>query len=289
MWKDSDWATQQGSYINPVVPPSSDPCDAPLVCISINQDWVKFVAGACSQLAQPSTWLVASDAELIDVLERVAGLISAIGTAMPCVSAPAILPGVDTAQRSCNIAGYLANAVIKASIQKAIDSIQQNQTVLGYGVLIIGAIPGAGAIINLIAAGLDGLYSAIEGGTLTDYQDALEDSTLWSQMTCAIYNATSADGQVTDTNFPTIQANVAALSYAHAEVITTISDYLSAIGATGLQQLQGTGALAVYDCSSCGTGVSTGPAGLPVRSAAGAQSVTILAGTGSRTVTVTVS
>ena len=286
MWKDSEWATQQGSYINPVAPPTSAPCDPPTVSVCINEQWIPFVCGALSQLAQPSTWDVASQADLIDVLSNVAALIGAIGSAVPCVPPAPILGVGSTAQRACNISGYLANVLIKNSIQKAIDAINQNQTVLGYGALIISAIPGAGAVINFIAKGLYGLYSAIESGTLADYEDAVADPTLWSKLTCAIYNATAADGQVTDTNFPAIQAAVAALSYTHADVITTISAYLADLGAYGLEQLQGTGAFAVYDCSSCGSGVSTGPGGLPVRQQAGSATLTILAGTATITAAI---
>ena len=286
MWDPADrgqWWYQRGSFREPVAPPDVDICEPPLVCLSFNAQWAALLAGAATQLAQPSTWLVSTEDQRTLALQRATDLIAEIGTAMACVSAPPVIAGIGTSQRACNIAGYLANAVIKTSIQRAIDAINQNMTVLGYGVLIIGVIPGAGAIVSALADGLYGLYESISGGPLGDYTDALEDETLWSQMTCAIFNATSADGAVTDTNFPTLQANVAGLSYAHADVISTISAYLAAIGATGLQQLQIPGALAVYDCTSCGTGVSTGPAGLPIRQNAGAASLTILSGTASIT------
>lgn len=279
MWKDSEWAVQQGSYINPVVPPATDACDPPTVSVCINQAWIPYICGALSQLAQPSTWIVGSNAELLDVLERVADLIDAIGTAVPCVSPPPVLGTATTPQRACNIAGYLANVLIKDSIQKAIDAMNQNQTLLGYGVLITQAIPGAGVLIPLIARGLYGLYSAVESGTLADYQDAVGDPALWSKVTCAIYTATSADGQVTDTNFPTVVANVAAVSYVHADVISAVVDYLTNLGATQVENLQATGAFAVYDCSSCGTGISTGPGGLPIRELAGSRVLTIASGT----------
>jgi hypothetical protein len=230
------------------------------------------------QLAQPSTWEVASESDRQLALGRATDLIAEIGNAMPCTSTPTPITGVSTDQQSCNIAGYLANAVIKASLQKAIDAISADQTVLGYGALIIDAIPGAGYIMATIANGLYGLFNAINGGTQSDYTDALADATLWSNMTCAIYSAIVADGGVTSDNFAAIQTNIAAISYAHGDVMTAIEQYVSALGAAGLQQLQGTGALAVYDCSSCGTGVSTGPASLPPRQAAGTVSITIPAG-----------
>ncbi len=281
MWDPQDtgqWWKQRGSFLEPVVPPTTEICDDPLYCITVNQEWLPYLAGAAMQLAQPSTWQAATEAGRQLAVARATDLIAEIGNAMPCNSSPAVIPGVALGQQACNIAGYLSNVLIKDSIQKAIDTIQAGSTVLLYGSLIINSIPGVGFIINAIADGLYGLYTSIDGGTQSDYTDALSDPTLWSQMTCAIYNAIVNDGGVTVANFPAIQANVAAITYTHSDVITTISNYLTALGASGLQQLQGLGALAVYDCSSCGTGVSTGPAAIPPRQAAGTVSITIPAG-----------
>lgn len=286
MWDPLDigsWLYQRPSFREPVTPPAADVCDSPLVCISINQSWVPYVLGACMQLAQPSTWKVADDAARAEVLGRVTDLLAQLGELVACNTAPAAITGVSTAQQACNIAGYLANLVIKESIRKAIEAINDNQTVLGYGVIIIGAIPGAGLVMNFLAKALYGLYQSISGGTLSDYNDAIDDASLWSKITCAIYNAIVTDGQVTDGNFATIESNIAAVSYTHGDVMTAIENYVSDLGASGLEQLQGTGALAVYDCSSCGTGVSTGPGGPPVLEQSGNVETTILAGTGSIT------
>lgn len=289
MWDpydDGRWTHQRPSYRQPVVAPAAAPGDSPCVCVSVNQSWIPFITGALSQLAQPSTWQVDTDADRADVLGRVQDLIALLGAAMPCGSAPPVITGIDTGQRACNIAGYLANAVIKASIDKAVQAVQQNQTVLGYGLYIIGAIPGAGFIINALIKGLYVLYQTISGGSLADYQDAVADEALWSKITCAIFNATSADGGVTDSNFAAVQAGIAAVSYTHTDVTGAINQYVSDIGASGLEQLQSTGALAVYDCSSCGTGVSTGPSGLPVHQDIGSLSMTIPSGSGSITAAV---
>lgn len=290
MWDPQDtgnWWQQRPSFREPIVPPSAEPCDAPLVCISISQAWIPYVLGALTQLAQPSTWKVESESDRQEVLGRVQDLIALFGELMPCTSpAPAIV-GIGTSQQACNIAGYLANVIIKTSIQKAIDGINDGTTILGYGVLIIGAIPGAGAIMNTLAQGLYRLYQTVEGGTLTDYQDAIADETLWSKMTCAIFTATSDDGGVTDGNFAAVQSAIAAVSYAHSDVIDAINQYVSDLGASGLEQLQSTGALAVYDCSMCGAGISTGPSSLPAHQEAGVVSVTIAAGDGSGTIAVT--
>ena len=182
---------------------------------------------------------------------------------VPGTQAPAAPAGGTTAQQSCNIGGYLAHAVIKRSISQAVDSINNDESVINYGVLIISLIPDAGLLINAAIKGLYALYTTIAGGTLSDYSDAVGDDALWSSITCAIYEAISGDGHVDATNFPTLVTNVGAVSYTHAEVITTIVDFLNQMGAAGLQGVQPSGALAVYDCSGCGGGSSTGPTDYP--------------------------
>lgn len=209
-------------------------------------------------------------------------LLAIFGTAVGCEPcAPAITPpsGVTTSQQACNLAGYLAHAVVKLSIQKAVDAINADQTVLGYGVAIIGLIPGVGLVIPALMKGLQELYTAITSGTLSDYQDALADDTLWSKVTCAIYDAIHTDGYVNASNYPTLVSNVCGISYTHADVITTICHYVTDLGASGLGNLQQPGVLAAYDCSGCGSGTATGPANLPPLQASGRVDITIAAGT----------
>src|ERR1035437_5292651 len=179
------------------------------------------------------------------ILENV-GAVPAIGT---------------TGQRACNIAGYLANDVLKQSMQQAVDVINANKGVLGFTALL-WLIPGAEAVAA-IGVALTQFYNALVGGTLSDYTDALADPSLFARITCAIYSAIETDGQVTEANFPTILSNIAGVSYTHSGVISTIHDYVAALGYPGLAAIQGTGALAVYDCSQCSgaTGGATGASG----------------------------
>jgi hypothetical protein len=86
VWNPSEWAVQQGSYGNPVTPPTSGPRDGPTVCIEVNAEWIPYMCGSLLQLAQPSTWDVATRDDLLDILFRVTDLIDLVGTAMPCPS-----------------------------------------------------------------------------------------------------------------------------------------------------------------------------------------------------------
>jgi len=167
-----------------------------------------------------------------------------------------------TGQRACNIAGYIAIDVIKQSMQQAVDAINANKGVLGFTSLL-WLIPGA-QIVASIGTALTQFYNALVGGTLTDYTDALADPSLFSRITCAIYSAIEADGQVTEANFPTVLTNIAGVSYsAHPGVIGTIHDYVEALGYPGIAAIQATGALADYDCTNCSgpTGGATGASG----------------------------
>ena len=165
---------------------------------------------------------------------------------------------------ACNIAGYLSIYVIRESINQAVNGINSNKNTAWFGAAIINLIPGVGLAFDIIAGAADALYilySTIDSN-LGDYNDALADASLFSRITCAIYHAIEAEGQVTEDNFPTILSNIAAVTYTHADVISTIHDYVENLGYPGLAALQNAGALAEYDCAGCtgGTG-ATGASG----------------------------
>jgi hypothetical protein len=278
---------QSSSFREPVTPPSTEACDPPLVCLSINQEWLPYVVGACMQLLQPSTWDVADDAARRDVLDRATDVVAEIGSAMPCTPPPPSPSGTSAADQACNIAGYLAHAVLRASAEQALNAYNADETLLGYGATILNLIPGGSLVVYGILLAVQVIWESVNGGNLADWTAAAEDDALWSHVTCAIYGAIAADGMVTDANFPAIVTAVGGVSYAHAEVVTGIVDFLNNLGAGGLESLQITGALASYDCSGCGGGVATGPAGPIYRSAAGSVAVTIAAGASSGATLVT--
>ena len=129
MWDPYDTGqplSQRGSFLEPVIPPTTEICDAPLYCFSINKDWILLLVGAAMQLAQPSTWKVNNEADRETALRRATDLCIEIGNAVQCQSAPYVPPGTDTPQAACNIAGYLANSVIRESMNQAINAINEN-------------------------------------------------------------------------------------------------------------------------------------------------------------------
>jgi len=171
---------------------------------------------------------------------------------------PTPVDGHTTTENACNIAGYISIDVIRQSLQEAIDAVNNGKSVIQYGMGILAIIPGAELVEPAMIA-LYGLYSAYNGGTQSDYTDALADASLFARITCAIYSAIEADGQVDCTNFSAILTNLAAVTYTHSDVISTIHDYVSNLGCTGLMALQNPGSLADYDCTNCGTTGASGP------------------------------
>jgi hypothetical protein len=239
-----------------------------VVCLSFNASYLPFVAGACMQLMQPTTWQAATEDELAGILANMAQLIEVIGTAVQCNEVPSI--GPSPGQQTCNLAGYLANFVIRNSMAKAISDIQNNYNVLSYGMFIMGFIPGFGGVFGVALTALNNLYHTISSGTLADYQTAVADDTYFGQVTCAIYAAILPEGQVTVGNFPTLLSNVDAISYTLLDVKAAVHDFLNTLGASGLQAVQPSGALADYDCTHCGgTGPALGPAGPQPRQISG--------------------
>ena len=88
MWDPFDtgeWWHQRSSYREKIEPPTAAPGDAPLVCLEINEQWAGILAGAATQLAQPSTW-DATGTALQTVLGEAIDLIAIIGTAGVCVA-----------------------------------------------------------------------------------------------------------------------------------------------------------------------------------------------------------
>jgi hypothetical protein len=159
--------------------------------------------------------------------------------------------GATTHQQACNIAGYIANGIIKASLNKAITDINNTKTLFEFGVAITALIPGLDLAIPEFIGAIGILYLALESGTLSDYTAAVADVTLWSELTCAIYQATKAVGHVDASNYAAVVSAVGSISYVHADVISTIHDYVANLGLVGLQTLQNVGVLSVSDCSAC--------------------------------------
>jgi hypothetical protein len=259
VWDPGSFTKTRTSFIEPVAAPTAGPCDPPLACLSINIDYLKYIAGAMSQLVQETTWLASTRDELDAILANMTWAIELIGTAVQCEQPPQIgLPG----SRACNISGYVANMVIRRSMEDAIQAIQNDYNVLWYGTTIMSFIPGAGGIFGIAMAVLNQLYHTVKSGVLADYQAAVVDEVLWGKVTCAIYGCIATDGQVTAANYPCVETAVCSIVYSLPAVRDAICFYVHGLGAAGLIALQPAGALAEYDCSNCGgTGPILGPSG----------------------------
>lgn len=257
--------------------PASEPCDPPLVCIEINQEYIPFIAGAMSQLTQRTSWLATDEDDLQRILANMTWAIEIIGTAVQC-DQPPLIPGQPTAQRACNIAGYLAHYIIRESIAQAVQAVQNEQLLLDFVWVVVRFIPGFGAAFPVVTAALPFLFNQVMSLGTADFNSALSDEAFFGAVTCAIYDAIRVDGQVTTANFPTIVSNIRAIPYALTDVRDTVADYVDKLGASGLQAVQVPGAITDYDCTNCATGPALGPIGPAPRQISGKDILQIAVG-----------
>jgi hypothetical protein len=153
----------------------------------------------------------------------------------------------------CAIAQYLAEKVIHDSLQQAIDDINAHRQLVDFGAALVGSITAETLLGPFIATAASGLFTAATAGDLTHYQDAVEDPLLLQRIRCALQTAIGTDGGVTIGNFAAVTAAIAGVSYAHAEVVTAIGDFVSNLGAQGLITAQSLGGLEAGDCAPCST------------------------------------
>jgi hypothetical protein len=155
---------------------------------------------------------------------------------------------------ACGIASYLAVIIIQAAIQKAVDDINNNRSLLQFGLDITLLLPGF-YWTSIFVEAITIIYGAITTGNINDFETALSSADLWQDVRCEIYSAIAASGHVTAANFPTILANLAGSPYPHADVVNAIHDFVQALGFVGLSELsQPAGLAPISDCAECGGG-----------------------------------
>jgi hypothetical protein len=163
-------------------------------------------------------------------------------------------PGeITTEQMACSVATYLADEVIKLAMQKAIDALGSDTSLIQYAIDVMAFIPG----FPIVGFGLDALllgYNIYTGVNHSLFETALTDAALWSDVRCAIYTAIAADGYVTSANCAAVIANLCGISYSPSAVITGICSFVTALGCDGLKRLQQpAGLILTSDCTDCGS------------------------------------
>jgi hypothetical protein len=298
---------QQTSDLQAVDLPEAGPLDAPLVCISFNQDWLPVVLGAILQLCRPAQWtgddsaqqaavtaatllaLSIGDAEVCPVLAFQCdpdtglpqysvdggttwidlpacfkgakgdtgdtGATGATGPAGPPFvgqgDPPPTPQGGTISEQACNIASYLAAEVLQVAMAQNVSSYNSALTLIDAVTALFDLVPGVDVVFGLAVTAGAVLYNYYTSASIGEFTTASTDATLLADMRCAIYEAIRADGYVTAANFGTLVANIGAISYVDADVITALVAFLNALGAVGLEAIQLNGSLYVGDCSTC--------------------------------------
>jgi hypothetical protein len=277
LWDPDPFSSQRTSVARPMAPPTAGPCDPPLVCVQINEQYPKFMVGGMSQLLQRMAWTATSEDDLQNTLAWMTWATEIIGTSVQC-SQPPPIPGQPCEQRSCNIAGYLSNYILKEALSQGTNSVANGLAIATTVWGIVRFIPGFAEALPVTWLAISGLLAGITAVGVVPFQTAIDSSTLWPSITCAIYTAILPDCQVTTGNFPQIVTNITALTFADAGVKSTLLDFINKLGAGGMQALQTGGPFVDYDCTDCGHFIAPGPIGPSPWRLSGKAALTLIAG-----------
>ncbi len=167
---------------------------------------------------------------------------------------PPPIPGVGVAQYACNVAGFLAQEIIKLAMANAVTAYNTGVSQLQYASDLSNAILAEGLpFANLFVQAVNVFYGLFTAGTIAMYTAAASDPALWAELTCAIYNAIKVQGYVTPGNFAAVLNNISFMGYSSPTVVSDIYNFVATLGVTNVQALQIRGALDQVDCSGCGS------------------------------------
>lgn len=175
----------------------------------------------------------------------------------PCVrsSIPAPAPpnprGNPTAQRACDLAGYLAAHLIEVTMQKMVSYVGTTGEQLQFATDVLQTIGYAFPITYQAANAFYQFYNDVVSQLLSQVSFVSTDAVFWSQVTCAIYDAIKAVGYVDASNFAQVQTNLGSMSYTYVWAVTAVHNYWGELGLTNIQAAQDVGALDTVDCTGC--------------------------------------
>jgi hypothetical protein len=156
-------------------------------------------------------------------------------------------------QHACNIAGFIASEVIQKAMVLAASDIGASKNDVQYATDILAEISFAFPITFAAAVAFRDWYNGLVAELLTEVTTASTDPTLWSLVTCAIYNAIKTRGYVDASNFAAVVSNIAAITYTYAWAPGLISGFFNNLGLDNVRAMQNIGALDDVDCTDCGT------------------------------------
>lgn len=160
--------------------------------------------------------------------------------------------GVANHDMACNLAGYIASEILHKVVSESIAAFNASVKEADAATTIMGTFSFAFPITALFVTGFDAFYKFFSAGTIADFQAADGDPSLWSALTCAIYDAITNDGFVTGANLSTVVSNICGLTYAHPDVVAALCAFAGGLGLANWQAMQVVGAINQVDCSGCG-------------------------------------
>ena len=154
-------------------------------------------------------------------------------------------------QNACNLAGYLAVAVLQATIAIAQGFANVLSEVGNFVASITSQLAAAYPEAQLVIDAAHFFWDEYVAGVRSHFTDASTDTLLWSDVTCAIFDNIVTVGYVDGTNLAAVRSAICAISYTHADVITALCAFVDHLPLAAWQLMQVAGALDDVDCSNC--------------------------------------
>lgn len=168
----------------------------------------------------------------------------------PQIPVPAV-PG-SPSQSGCAIAEWLTEQLWIVAGQKLHDALNAGQRVDQFINDLVTQIAAFAPILDVIVGPFQAEYTTQLPQPLANLQTALSDVSFEAEVRCAIYSAISSTGYVNFSNFSTVAANIAAISYTYSYIPAMIANLWTALGLPAIQALQAVNPITAADCSSCG-------------------------------------
>lgn len=182
------------------------------------------------------------------------------GTNCDCNDFPPPTPpeGQDDTQTSCNIAGNIVDNILKAAVQSAKDSNDNNVNTAKAITAIITVLGGlaTGGIVIPIMTGIAGALITAYVNNASYADDALADVAFWADLRCVVYCAFKPNNDIDATIQQDIADAIRASDYTGSGydasiVLGFIADFFQGLPLDVVRSQAIVGAFGSYDCSGC--------------------------------------
>lgn len=167
---------------------------------------------------------------------------------------PIIPPPDDPiSQVYCNIAGYITFDYLRQAAEEGAEAYDDTVNLFQTATAIIAVVVGvfAGPIYALALAAAQALGGSI-ASNFNEFEDLLEDSAFWSDLSCKVYCAIEAAGGLNEDSLSAIASIVTAHEAAtYPNAAPALGQFIADGGLAVITYKMNAGIRTTYDCSGC--------------------------------------